>query len=299
MALGRIVFWTVLASTPLALWFFARRQWGGGFAFNLRRLLVDYRWHLFLFAVIVVEKNWVDSLNDPIRGVFGDFTWLIYAIEGDMTFDLQRALQQPWLTEFLNVHYLWAYVFLNYFTVMLWAYVDDRELANLAALNYSIIYVLAIPFYIFFNAQVTSDFIPGMQSLLYHSSEDFFNFFVAADPLDNAFPSLHMAIPFGLILVTYWTMRRRGYTIWDWEHRHYLWFMIANTALFTFSILYLGIHWVTDIPGGLVVGLLGAIVADELHWDLFAWFRKVEKRVIGAARKLVGASPAGPAEPES
>lgn len=286
MALGRIVFWTVLASTPLGLWLFARRQWGGGFAANLLRLLVDYKWHLFLFAAIVVEKNWVDRLNDPIRGVFGDFTWLIYAIEGDLTFDIQQALQHPWLTAFLNVHYLWAYVFLNYFTVMLWAYLDDRELANLAALNYSIIYVLAIPFYIFFNAQVTSDFIPGMQSLLYHSSEDFFNFFVAADPLDNAFPSLHMAIPFGLIMVTYWTMRRRGYTIWNWEHRHFLWFMIANTALFMFSILYLGIHWITDIPGGLAVGLLGAIVADELHWDLFAWFRKGERRVVQGVRRL-------------
>ncbi len=286
MALGRIVFWTVLASTPLGLWLFARRQWGGGFAANLLRLLVDYKWHLFLFAAIVVEKNWVDRLNDPIRGVFGDFTWLIYAIEGDLTFDIQQALQHPWLTAFLNVHYLWAYVFLNYFTVMLWAYLDDRELANLAALNYSIIYVLAIPFYIFFNAQVTSDFIPGMQSLLYHSSEDFFNFFVAADPLDNAFPSLHMAIPFGLIMVTYWTMRRRGYTIWNWEHRHFLWFMIANTALFMFSILYLGIHWITDIPGGLAVGLLGAIVADELHWDLFAWFRKGEQRVVQGVRRL-------------
>ena len=274
---GRIVFWSVLAATPPALWLFAARTWHRGFWWNIRRIFLDYRWHLALFLLIMVEKNWVDSLNDPIRGVFGDKTWLIADIEGDATLRIQRALEHPWLTAFLNVHYLWGYVFLNYFTVILWAYRDDRELADLAALNYSLIYILAIPFYIFFNVQVTSDFIPGMKALLYHAGPGWYDFFVAHDPLDNAFPSLHIAIPFGLLLVTLWTLRRRGYTVWDWEHRSYFWFIAANTAVFAFSILYLGIHWVTDIPGGMLVGLLGAVIADEWRADLFGAFRRFEK----------------------
>lgn len=284
---GRIVFWSVIASTPLALLLFAARPWGGGFLANLRRMATDYRWHIALFLVILVEKNWVDSLNDPIRGVFGDKTWLIWEIEGDLTLRLQRALEHDWLTSFLNVHYLWGYVFLNYFTVMLWAYRDDRELANLAALNYSLIYVLAIPFYIFFNVEVTSDYIPGMQALLYHAGPGFYSFFTAHDPLDNAWPSLHIAIPFGLILVTWWTMRRRGYTLRDWEHRRYLVFIIANTVVFAFSILYLGIHWATDIPGGMLIGLLGAIIADEWHKEFFALCHKTEAAVVKAVKAVV------------
>ena len=276
--LGRIVFWSVLASTPFAILLFRGRTWGGGPLGNVRRVAVDYRWHIALFASVIAGKNWIDSLNDPVRGVFGDFTWLMPRIEGHAVLWIQETFKHPTLTAFLAVHYLWMFVFLNYFTILLFAYRDDRALAGMNVLCYLLVYLLAIPFYIFFNVQVTSDAIPGMEALLYHGAPSFYEFFIRVDPLDNAFPSLHIAVPWSFILVTYWQMRRRGYTLRDWEHRGYLLFMIVNFLVFVFSILYLGIHWITDIPGGLLLGLLGATLAEEFEKDLFSVFRGLEAR---------------------
>jgi hypothetical protein len=287
-SIGAVTLWSVLAATPLFLHWFERRRWPGGLARNALRLATDYTWNFLLFAVIVVEKGWVDSLNDRVRGVFGDKTWLIWRIEGDTVYHIQHALANPALTAVLNVHYLWAYVFVTYFSVMLWSYRDDRELADLAALTYSIIYLIAVPFYIFFNIQVTSHYVPGMRSLLYNAGPGWHRFFTAHDPLDNAFPSLHIAIPFGFVCIAWWTMRGRGYTLRDWEHRGYLWFLIANTAVFAFSILYLGIHWITDIPGGLLVGLLGAAIADEFRDGFEGLFVRIQRMVGAPFRYLFG-----------
>ena len=199
LPIGTLVFLTNAVATPFSLMLFTR-AWGGGFVHNFIRVGIHYRWQIALFLLVLFGKGTIDRLNDPIRGVFGDFTWVIHSIEGDLVYAVQSTFEHPWLTAALNVHYLWMYAFINFFTLLLWGYRDDKQLASLSVMNLFVIYVLAVPFYIFFNVQITSDFIPGMDALLYHSSPGFFAFFVAADPLDNSMP--------GMKSLVIWTLKK-------------------------------------------------------------------------------------------
>lgn len=131
-------------------------------------------------------------------------------------------------------------------------------------LNYLLIYALAVPYYLFFNVEVTSSWIPGMEALLYHDGW-YTVFYATHDPLDNAVPSLHVAIPFGIILLNWLHCKEKNIKMREWTHWPYHLFIVINTILFVFTIAYLGIHWLVDIPLGMIVGGIGALFIHHLQ----------------------------------
>jgi membrane-associated phospholipid phosphatase len=218
-----------------------------------------YYLHALTYGLMLLFRRTTDYLNDPLKPIAGDHTALLYAIEGRAVYYVQALFENLLLTTVLNFHYLFIYLFLIFFTPLYFIYSRDRDLADKAVLNYVFIYVLAVPYYLFFNVEVTSTFIPGMKALLYHHNPAYFEFFTTNDPLDNAVPSLHMAIPLGLLFIGLLHMREKGIKLRQWRHRHYHWFITINTAIFSFSILYLGIHWILDIFAGALLALVGAL----------------------------------------
>jgi hypothetical protein len=103
-----------------------------------------------------------------------------------------------------------------------------------------------------------------MDAILYHDGW-YAEFYATHDPLDNAVPSLHIAIPFGIILLNILHVREKGMKMKEWAHYRYHVFIVANTILFAFTILYLGIHWIIDIPLGMAIGALGAFFIHHLQ----------------------------------
>ena len=283
-------YWTmmgiILVLTPLTCWLFTLDQKERRTPFRRMASVIHekrYYLHVMGYIIIIKWKSITDELNEPMKSATGHWTEFIHSIEGNVTLWFQDVFHNSMLTEILNFHYLFIYLFLIYITTVYYAYVGERDMTDKVTLNYLLIYAIAVPYYLFFNVEVTSSWIPGMEALLYHDSW-YTEFYATHDPLDNAVPSLHIAIPFGIILLNWLHVREQGMKMKEWAHYRYHMFIVFNTLLFSFTILYLGIHWIIDIPLGMAVGAIGALfihhVQPRMRNDHGPMFEGVDKRKV-------------------
>ena len=214
-----------------------------------------YVWHISLYLAMFLFKAFTDYHNEPLKAMVGGFTHVVYSIEADLVFHIQERFRNGLVSEILSLHYLFAYLFIIWYPPMHYILSKDPDLADLAAMNYFVIYLLAVPFYLFFNVEVTSSFIPGVDALMYHDGWNI-EFFTSNDPLDNGIPSLHVGLPISLLMIHRAYTRQRGIDISEWRHRGLDVFIISNVAIYLFSILYLGIHWVSDVIPGLILAVI-------------------------------------------
>ena len=257
----------ILVLTPLLCWYFTRNQIDSRVPMN--RVFSEvkkqrYYLHISGYLLIILWKKFTDALNEPIKTSTGHYTDWVHGFEGEFVLWIQNTFENAMFTEILNFHYLFIYLFLIYVTTIYYMYTSERDLTDKVTLNYLLIYALAVPYYLFFNVEVTSTYIPGMDSLLYQDSW-YAVFYASHDPLDNSVPSLHIAIPFGILALNWLHVREKGIEMKDWEHRRYHQFIFWNTVLFAFTILYLGIHWIVDIPLGILIGGLGALFIHHIQ----------------------------------
>ena len=223
-----------------------------------------YWWHIALYLLMFLYKAIIDHHNEPMKARVGGYTHWIHSIEGDWTLWVQETFYSDLLTDLLSAHYLFMYLFMIWFSPMYYILSRDEVMADKAALNYFVIYLLAVPMYLFFNVEVTSSFIPGMEAPLYHD-EFTLAFFTTHDPMDNAVPSLHIGLPISLLILNRLHCRELGIEIKDWRHREFDVFVMANVVIYFFSIQYLGIHWVIDILPGIMLAIVCAMFCHTIQ----------------------------------
>jgi hypothetical protein len=162
-------------------------------------------------------------------------------------------------------------------------------MADKAALNYLVIYLLAVPLYLFLNVEVTSSFIPGMDALLYHDSW-YLEFVTNNDPMDNGIPSLHFGLPVGLLIINRLHVRELGISIREWRHREFDLFIQLNLVIYLFSIQYLGIHWILDIVPGVILAVICALFVHKWQPRIRARPENGWKSLIPEKRSLTTAA---------
>lgn len=232
--------------------------------------------HIAIVFLIYNSKDILDQLDRIIMANTGlDMTPWIFAVEGTLAYDVQVAFKSTWLTVALTHFYVAGFMFICYVSIFYFAFFDDRWIADRMTLSIAWVYILAIPFYLFFNVRVTGDYIPGMETLAYDLTPEIADWFRRIDPFTNGFPSLHIGIPFAVWLcLTRFDEDRR----WN----RYRWLVFVYIAITAFAIIYLGIHWFVDIIGGVLVASLAVSLAGRTSdgwWSIFDE-RTINSRIV-------------------
>jgi len=248
-----------------------------------------YHWHISLYVVMYAVKLIIDHHGEPMKARVGGYTHWIHGLEGEFTLLVQETFRNDLLTDVLSFHYLFLYLFVIWFLPMYMILVRDHVMADKAALNYLTIYILAIPLYLFFNIEVTSSYIPGMDALLYHDSF-YLEFFTNNDPMDNGIPSLHFGLPIGLLIINRLHVRELGISIREWRHREFDLFIQLNLVIYLFSIQYLGIHWIVDIVPGVILAVICAVFVHAWQPRIRARLENGWKSLIPERRSLTAAA---------
>jgi len=227
--------------------------------------------HMIVVFSVYLWKDLLDGLDRVLMANTQlDMTPYVYAIEGDIVLWAQEGLRTPLLDFVLTHFYVMGFMTATFASFLYPIYFDDRHMADRVSLSMFWVYILAIPFYLFFNVRVTGDYIPAMETVAYDLTPEIHNWFTRIDPFTNGMPSLHIGLPFAIWLtMTRWDEDGR----WN-KYRSILAVFIAFTA---FSIVYLGIHWIADILGGMVVAIIAVEVTDRTHAGIW---RVADERIF-------------------
>lgn len=238
--------------------------------------------HILILFMIYNAKDGLDEVDRILMASTGlDMTPWIYAIEGDLVLHIQKFFEAEWLTVTLTHFYVAGFMFICYVSVFYFAYFDDRWMADRVTLTIAWVYILAVPFYLFFNVRVTGAYIPEMDTLAYSLNPEISDWFRRIDPFTNCMPSLHIGIPYAV-----WLCIKR----FDHDERWALYrkIVFAYFLLTVFTIIYLGIHWILDIAGGMIVASIAVNLADKTSKPVWSI---LDERTINARLVTLLTSP--------
>lgn len=194
-----------------------------------------------------------------------DYTALTYSIEGNRVAVFQSFVS-PYLTYAMSFIYLILFSFIIIFTFVLFIYTDNIKGLERYTIIFIVNYAVALPFYIFMPLKVTGFYVQGVEPLLYNLHPIVYDGVRSIDPyLTNNFPSLHTSLSISALLVAVYYTDIRKYKV----------FTLVSTVLVILSIFYLGIHWLTDMLGGILLAVLA-----------FCLMRRYDRQFLGMLHRI-------------
>lgn len=230
----------------LLIWAGARKQPVAVAIEFMKRVFTSgkYFWHLIaLIAILMVNK--IELSIEQNMNYKMDFTSFIYSLEGNFVHNLQNLFSNGVITTITVFFYVVVFQGLMIASIAIYTYQKNYKLYYATCYAIIVNYIIAIPFYLFFPVNEVWSYGPAnVQFLMLDAFPTFEAEYRPLSGLNNCFPSLHTSLSVTLMMLAL----HSGNKVWK---------VIASISavIIIFGIFYLGIHWLTDMLGGLVLGL--------------------------------------------
>jgi membrane-associated phospholipid phosphatase len=192
-----------------------------------------------------------------------DFTPSIYSLEGDFVAGFQHLFMNNAISTLTIFIYVMIFPSLMIASVFIYSYQKNYKMFYAVCYAIMFNYLIAIPFYLFFSVSEVWSFRPDVQALMLHAFPSFETAYRPTSGLTNCFPSLHTSIS---VSMAFLAMKSKNVF---WSR-----FTLISCICIIFSIFYLGIHWLTDMSAGLVLGIVAARLGIRIS-EGRAWISSV------------------------
>jgi len=210
------------------------------------------RKYLFHFAamIAILLFNKIEQMIEDSMTYQTDFTSAVHRLEGDIVPFIQHYFQNDTLTYISTFFYV--VIFPTLMVVSIGLYTYRKQYTLFYSICYALMfnYMIAIPFYLFFPVNEVWSYHPDVQLLMTNVFPTFETDYRPLSGLDNCFPSLHTSISVSMAVIA---MKS--------NNKFWRWFTLISAVFIIFSIFYLGVHWLTDMGGGLVLGIFASRMA--------------------------------------
>lgn len=223
---------------------------------SLKTSLWNSRKVLPLFGLVALALKIENTLQDIYAPGFRVTEW-VYQFEGvSHIVWLQENLDYYLLIHGSSIFYvLGLSFFLTLAPIFFWL---RRELDILEDFSKALVinYIFLISGYLSIHLVVTSHYAPEVTALLYNQPQ--YNAVIQLTNRQvNCMPSGHISLPTTITLFAMYRAKLKRLSI----------FGIVFTIFTAFVIIFLGVHWLIDIPAGLAVALTAYWVSTKGKLD--------------------------------
>lgn len=188
-----------------------------------------------------------NQLNHAENYLWNANAWMQTVPGNDAAFLWRHRI--PWLSD------LMGWIYLNGFDMVVWIPVvrsllafDAPKMARYALGAHLLQFPMIMPFYTLFRVDEVWSVL-GHPDLLERGWDDTMRLNIGA----NCFPSMHTSVAYAILLLG---LREKS--------RAFAWMMAVYATSIIVSTMYMEVHWVIDVFGGIALGHAAVLLADRV-----------------------------------